>query len=210
MDNKHEWRNILSEVGAMWVYGGNPAKPHALLTSGKHSDAFFNISRLLENPLLVEKASRDLLRKMIMWRGTNVRFVGPAMGAITIAHECARQTKQRFAFAEKIEGRMAVTRFSLSPHETIIPVEDVMTTGDSTLATIQAALEIGGDLGTSILAIVNRGGKHDLFVEKVNRSLSIISLITVEVNTWAPDECPLCAAGSEVLKPKANWEKFSQ
>lgn len=210
MNIQKKWKNILSEIGTMWVHDGNAIKPHAVLTSGKHSDAFFNISRLLERPHLVEKASRNLLYKMLGRRGTDARFVGPAMGAITIAHECARQTKQQFAFAEKVDGRMAVTRFAFGHHETIIPVEDVMTTGASTLATIDAALEVGGELGNVILSVVNRSGREDLFVEKVNRSLSIISLITIEENTWPADECPLCKAGSLALKPKTNWEKFSR
>lgn len=84
--------------------------------------------------------------------------------------------------------------FSLRPAERILVVEDVITTGGSTRECI-AALTFAGGTPVAAASIVDRsGGTADIGVPKK-------SLLELNVETFSPENCPLCAAGSAAYKP---------
>lgn len=109
------WIRCYEEKGALWIHDGNVKRPHALLTSGKHSNGFFNSGIVGEDPEVIEQACEDLSGCLILEgfdEATPDRVVGPAMGAITLAHGIAAaisMIRRRFmapnclcAFAEKM------------------------------------------------------------------------------------------------------------
>ncbi len=140
------WIKEYKKRGALWLHDNNPVRPHALLTSGKHSGGFFNSGLVLEDPFLLDKACQDLL-VLLTGAGCTVykdvhRVVGPAMGAITLAHSLAYRiagvtfSSQCFcSYTEKEvldgENTMVFKRTSVKDGESVLAVEDVLTTGGS-------------------------------------------------------------------------------
>lgn len=122
--------------------------------------------------------------------------VAPAMGGLMIGHEVARALGARSIFTERdSDGKMVLRRgFSVRPGERCVVIEDVITTGGST----KEVVELLQSLGAVVLAagsIIDRsGGGAQVGVPRV-------ALVTMEVTAWKPEACPLCAAGTPVVKP---------
>ncbi len=214
-----EWTARYKEYGALWTHDGNEKRPHALLTSGNHSNAFINSEQVLEDPLFLDDACGDLLTLLIE-QGLDIetvdRVVGPAMGAITMAHDMARhigRSRSRpclRAYSEKethdgVVTHMAFKRTEIAPGERVLVVEDVFNTGGSVERTAQAVIKAGGSVVPFSAILLNRSNHTEFDGRK------IVSLIQYPMAIWAPDACPLCAQGSEVLLPKQkeNWERLN-
>jgi len=219
-DNANRWTETYKAKSALWIHDGNPKRPHALLTSGMHSGGFFNSGLVTEDPLLLGHACHDLafmLRTQANIREIN-RVVGPAMGAIAIAH-CIAWSISRLSgrtpnnhclssFTEKIVvgdfERQILKRTTMRPGETVITVEDVITTGGSVIRTAEAVTEAGGKLFPYILTLVNRSGLSEIDGRR------IVALIDQPMPMWdAPPvgDCPLCKQGSKAIRPKGaeSW-----
>ncbi len=204
---------------ALWIHDGLPARPHALLTSGRHSSGFFNSELITEDPLILDEACEHLA--FLIQKEANVhaidRVVGPAMGAITVAHDLARQIGNKRghsclrAYAEKeldIFGNVRGMRFirtAIQPGDYILLCEDVITTGTSIGLTACAVTDAGGIVLPYVIALINRSG-HAMIDGK-----EIIALINREMPVWEADVCPLCAKGSEAIRPKGteNWARLT-
>ncbi len=214
--NEKYWFDKYRELGALWVHDGNMLRPHVLLTSGAHSNGFFNSSLVFEIPAVAERAAADLVRLFADFRFPTIwpdRVVGPAMGAITLAHEIARQIEIREAspctmsFAEKVNdgADMAFTRTGPKFGERVLCVEDVLTTGGSVRKMVRAVEEAGGQVMPYILVLVNRSGEVSVDGRK------IVPLIERHMPSFAPGPCPLCQGGSEAIRPKGadNWTRLN-
>ena len=129
-------------------------------------------------------------------RGLGIETVlSPALGGIVIGHEVARALGVRAIFAERQEGQLMLRRgFSLSPGEKVLVVEDVVTTGGSTRETIEVARAAGATVVGAASIIDRSGGQQALDVP-------YHALATVALPTYQPESCPLCAAGSQAVKP---------
>lgn len=208
--NQVGWIRTFIEKVAFWKHDGNPRRPHALLTSGNHSDGFFNGSLVVMDPRLVALAAHDLIMKVVEVMGVKIdveMVIGSAFGAITLAHEIARQAGTDMGFTEPVvteAGKeMVLKRFSLEKGAPVIVVEDVMTTGSTTRKTIAEIETQGGLVLEPILVLVNRSGMSKL------EGRRIIALVDTEMPIWKSNECPLCKQGSEALRPKGNWDKLT-
>lgn len=213
------WKAEYRGRGALWIHDEDPLRPHALLTSGNHSTGFFNSEGVLEDPALVDGAALDLT-ELLEFAGLDLtkvnRVVGPAMGAITLAHDIARHISYKSpegclrAYVEKHEDvdgvrSMRFGRTKLRAGEHVLLAEDVMTTGGSIALTADAVLKAGGIVLPYVVVLVNRSGHSHI------DGREIVSLITHPMPVYTPDECPLCAAGSEPLRPKdsENWQRLN-
>ncbi len=213
------WIAEYQRKGALWIHDGNPKRPHALLTSGKHSSGFFNSGIVMEDTTLLDQASSDLVEilreKGLILDGVN-RVVGPAMGAITLAHDIARHIARLndgnkpclSGFTEKFEaaGKMMVfKRTNLNPSELILIVEDVLTTGGSIELTATAVAASCCYTVPFVAVLVNRSGLREVNGKKV------VALIDQPMPIWEPDDCPLCKEGSEAIRPKGreNWARLN-
>ena len=177
---------ILEETGS-YLNG------HFLLSSGLHSDTYIQCAKVLKYPRYAE-----LFGKLISSQvNSKIDYVvSPAMGGIIIGYEVAKSLNAVFLFTERNEnGEMTLRREqNIEKDKNILIVEDVITTGKSTLEVANVVKKFGGEI-LGISCIVNRSQKEDLFGKK------IISLIKVQANVYPPEDCPLCEKGYEIVKP---------
>lgn len=207
---EEQWMEKFKETGALWIHDDNPKRPHALLTSGNHSNGFFNGSLVIKYPILLSDAVQDLLSKLKEYKPNQV--IGSAFGAITIAHEMAKNFSCQFGFTEPVtedgEKKMALKRFSVEGQKVLL-VEDVMTTGGTTIKTAMAVKEGEGEVVPVVGVLVNRSGREYLDCGEGIGKLKIVALIDRSMPMWTPEECPLCQRGSEAIRPKGNWDKLN-
>ncbi|MGI5859558.1 MAG: orotate phosphoribosyltransferase [Tepidanaerobacteraceae bacterium] len=166
---------------------------HFLLTSGRHSDKYLQCAQLLQYPQATEKACRQLTEYL---KGMNIQTViGPAMGGIILSYEMGRQLDVRSIFAEREDGKMALRRgFAVKPGERVLVVEDVVTTGGSVKEVISLIKEVGGEV-VAVAALVDRSGGKAAF------GVPAYYLLDLQVESYSPEECPLCKKGMPVVKP---------
>jgi len=173
-------------------------KGHFRLTSGLHSPEYLQCALVLQHPRHAEHFGRLLAAE---FRRLEPAFnvgvvVSPAIGGLIIGHEVARALGARFIFSERdAAGKMVLRRgFTVEPGETAVVVEDVVTTGGSSREVIDILKEAGARVIGAGSIIDRSGGAADLGVPRV-------ALKTMEVVAYQADDCPLCRAGSPVVKP---------
>jgi orotate phosphoribosyltransferase len=172
-------------------------KGHFRLTSGLHSPEYLQCALVLAHPKHAETLGRCLaeaISAIAPERPTLV--VSPAMGGLIIGHEVARALGVRHIFTERDPDRKMTLRrgFSVQPGDLAVVIEDVITTGGST-AEVVALLESQGARVLAAGSIIDRSGGT------ANVGVPRTALATLEVQTWDPQACPLCAQGLEVVKP---------
>jgi orotate phosphoribosyltransferase len=170
---------------------------HFLLSSGLHSARYLQCALVLMDPEVATRLGGELasaLRPLVGGRAPGA-VVAPAMGGILVAHEVARGFGCRALFTERERGSMTFRRgFALAPGEAVLVVEDVVTTGGSTREVMEAVRACGAEV-LAVGSLVDRsGGAVDLGVPRR-------SLLALEVPTYPPSTCPLCAGGSTPVKP---------
>lgn len=166
---------------------------HFILTSGRHSAKYLQCAKLFKNAKYSELLCADLAKK---FAEDNVELVvGPAVGAVIMAYEMGKQCGTENIFAERENGEMTFRRgFKVEQGQRVLVVEDVVTTGGSVKEVIKLVQEAGG-IVAGIGSIVDRtGGKIDFGVKYE-------AVISMEVESFDPDNCPLCAAGTPAVKP---------
>jgi orotate phosphoribosyltransferase len=166
---------------------------HFRLSSGLHSDRYLQSALVLQYPEFAEAIGRALAHRTLHLQPTVV--LSPAIGGIVIGQETGRALGVRAIFAERQDGVMTLRRgFSLAPSDRVLIVEDVITTGGSTRETAAVAEAIGAQV-IGAAAIVDRGAGAASF------TLPLQALVRLEVPTYAPESCPMCARGDAIVKP---------
>lgn len=168
---------------------------HFILTSGKHSEKYMQCAMLFQYPEESKKCCEEL-SKRILTDGIKIdTVVSPAIGGILMGYEMSDCLGVRNIFAERENGTMTFRRgFEVKPGEKVIVCEDVVTTGGSVKEVIKALEEKGADV-VCVCSIVDRsGGKADFGVP-------FKSLVTINFDTYEPEDCPLCKSGKQAIKP---------
>jgi orotate phosphoribosyltransferase len=169
---------------------------HFVLSSGRHSDEYWEKFRLLEWPQVTEELCQRIAARY--QEAAIEAVVGPTTGGALLAQEVARQLRTRCLLAEPARqgGRELRRGFTLQPGERVLIVDDVLTTGLSLRETL-AAIEPYGPQVVSIEVLIDRSGCA-AFTQFEPPGHAVL---TVSARTYAPDECPLCAGGVPVVKP---------
>jgi orotate phosphoribosyltransferase len=166
---------------------------HFRLSSGLHSPGYLQCALVLSHPQHAETLGRAIAEQANDLRATVV--LSPALGGVVIGHEVGRALGVRAMFAERQDGELTLRRgFMLSETDRILVVEDVLTTGGSTRETMQVATAAGGRV-VGAAAIVDRSAGAAKF------DVPFAALLQVDLPTFEPDRCPLCAQGMPVTKP---------
>lgn len=169
---------------------------HFLLTSGLHSPVYWEKFRVLQYPNYTEQLCRLIANH---FRKQQVQVVaGPTTGGIILAFEVARQLGVRSIFAEKEGGIRAFRRgFTVSPGERVLIVDDILTTGGSISEVITAVNECGG-IAVGVGVLVDRSEQPVAF------GIPLFSCLRSAVETYTPQDCPLCAAQIPLVKPGSS------
>ncbi|MDR2792092.1 MAG: orotate phosphoribosyltransferase [Treponema sp.] len=184
---------LLKESGAM-------LEGHFLLSSGRHSNRYFQCAKLLQYP---DKAARVLapvaerLREAIQAGVIAIDGIaGPALGGIIVAYELGRQLGYPAFFTERdASGSMALRRgFEIRDGMNVLIAEDVITTAKSSLETARILESLGARV-TALACIVDRGA----FGEGL--TLPLYAAATIEAASWDETDCELCKQGIPAVKP---------
>jgi orotate phosphoribosyltransferase len=180
-------------VLALFRNSGALLEGHFRLSSGLHSDRYLQSALVLQYPEFAEALGHALAERNKHLQATVV--LSPALGGIVIGQEVGRALGVRAIFVERQEGAMTLRRgFALEPADRVLVVEDVITTGGSTRETAAVADSVGAQV-IGAAAIVDRRANGTPI------DLPIQSLVRIEVPTYPPDACPLCAQGVAIVKP---------
>jgi orotate phosphoribosyltransferase len=184
---------IDSDVLDLFRKSGALLEGHFRLTSGLHSDRYLQSALVLQYPEFAT-ALGEALGGRTRHLGATV-VLSPALGGIVIGQEVGRALGVRAIFTERQDGVMTLRRgFTLSPSDRVLVVEDVITTGGSTRETAQAADALGARV-VGAAAIIDRG------TDPARLNLPTQTLVKLDVPVYEPAACPLCAAGTPVVKP---------
>ena len=166
---------------------------HFVLSSGRHSAGYVQCARLLEEPERARAVGMALAERLRPHAPRSI--VSPALGGLIIGHEVAAALGVPFRFTERKAGEMTMRRgFVVPAHERVAIVEDVVTTGGSTLEAAAVASDRGARV-VAIGAIIDRSGDRGPF------RVPFESLIELDLETWDAADCPLCAGGSTARRP---------
>lgn len=168
-------------------------KGHFLLSSGKHSDEYWEKFWVLQYPQYVETLCGEIARR---YSNDGIEVVlGPTTGGILLAMETGRQLKTRALYAEKEEGVRSLRRgLRLEPGTRTLIVDDILTTGGALRECIDLANQCEATIvGTAVL-VDRSGGTVDV-------GYRLESLLTVTATTYQAENCPFCADNIPLIKP---------
>ena len=179
-----ELESILQERGAV-------LRGHFQFASGRHGDTYIEKFRILQWPDLTSDMCKLIAEH---FRGVPNLLAGPTTGGILLAHDTARHLGLPSFIAENKEdgtGREFRRGFEIGPGHKVLVVDDVLTTGGSVREVIAAVRERGAE-------VVGVGMLVDRTNGKVDFGVPFFACISLEVVSWAPEECPLCKEGVEL------------
>lgn len=206
-----QWFEVL-EAG--WVHNNDPAKPHVILASGKHSNGFFLCKKVLKYGNLREMLAACIinnLRKVGSLSGIGGVFGAP-YSSITLSADVAKLMRVPHYIVEKSknpdgsDGMVFKADDPIPDGTTLLQVEELITTLHS--ASLAKDAIITGNPGQVnffpvIGALVYR---PDNLENEFARY--VCAHISKSVPSWEPDKCPLCAKGSVAIRPKGNWAQL--
>lgn len=194
--NKNEILSLFKDADAL-------LQGHFKLTSGKHSEWYFEKIRLIENPAALDRIINLLVERIRSEKKQFDYVISPAYGAIAIGFLAALKLGKRFAFTQRVDEKMAFRPGwrGLEPGRKAIVVEDILTTGGS-IQEVVACLKEKGIAIAGIYVLVDRtAGAVPIEGRPVG------SLIALKVEAFEPEDCPFCKAGIPLVKPGASDKK---
>jgi len=182
---------------AAFTSAGAFLRGHFVYTSGRHGADYLEKFRILEDP----KATTELAAMIAdHFEPSGVELVaGPTTGGILLAYEVARQLGVNAVYVERGEsgGRVLRRGFEIEPGTRLLVVDDVVTTGGSLAETISCLRAASGDVvGVGVLADRTSG--------RTSVDVPFFACLTVDFPSYAAHECPLCAQGIPVGKPRGS------
>ncbi len=169
---------------------------HFLLSSGRHSGQYVEKFNLLRQPAATSSACASFAE---LFRGDDIDVVaGPTTGGVILAFELARQLGAVAAYAERKadggQGREFRRGTVFPAGARVLVVDDILTTGGSVRETLDALQEHPVEIVGAAILVDRAGGAVDLGVP-------LHALVTMDIATWAPEDCPLCRQGLPLIKP---------
>lgn len=175
------------EILALFQESGAMLDGHFLLTSGRHSDVYFEKFTILRQPPYVEKLCQLMAD---LFREANVELVvGPTTGGLLIAYETAKHLRTDSIYAEAGEdgkSRIFKRGFAIDPGTRVLIVDDILTTGRSVHEVINLCRSYEAEIVGLGLLLDRSGGKTKF-------DYPLKALATVSAESWESADCPLCA-----------------
>ena len=188
------------EILEIFQKSGALLSGHFRLSSGLHSGKYLQCALVLQYPDLAEQLCGQLACEFKLPGSKINAVVSPAIGGIIVGHEVAKVLGCRALFCEREEGKMKLRRgFEIGRGERVVIVEDVITTGGSVKEIVEIVKGMGGEV-EGIGAIVDRS-KPSFSDELATLNLPLKSLLRIDIETYSPEECPICKQGIPLEKP---------
>ena len=166
---------------------------HFRLTSGRHSDTYFQCAKVLQYPPHCEKICSDIAD---FFRNFEIdTVIAPAIGGIVVAQEVGRQLNKKNFWADREDKTITLRRgFSIQPGEKCLVCEDVVTTGGSVFEVMDIVKSRGGEV-VGVAYIVDRSNG------KISFGVPQKSVVSLDVVSFEPESCPLCSQNIPLIKP---------
>ena len=170
--------NILKKTNAL-------LEGHFVLSSGLHSSKYIQCAKLLSFPNLADKICKSLANK-IKKKFNNIDLIlAPAMGGVIIGYEIGKLLKKETIFCERVKGKFTLRRgFNIKKGSRVLIIEDVITTGKSSLECVKLIKKSKAKL-IGFASIIDRSTKQSLKIKT-----KIISHLKIEVPTYRANNLP--------------------
>ena len=168
---------ILKETNAL-------IEGHFILSSGLHSGKYVQCAKLLSKPHKAQKICSSLAEKIQLQFSKIDLILSPAMGGIIIGYEIGKLIQVETIFAERVEGKFALRRdFNIPKDSNVLIIEDVITTGKSSLECSKLINVANANL-IGFACIIDRSNKKSMIKDK------IISQIEIDIPTFTEKNLP--------------------
>ena len=176
---------------------------HFVLSSGLHSPRYVQCAKLLSLPKASNKFTLSLSKKIKKHIKNIDIILSPAMGGIIIGYEIGRLLNKETIFCERVEGKFKLRRgFSIKKNSRVLIVEDVITTGKSSLECVKLIKKSKAKI-LGFACLIDRSSKLSLKIKKHK----IISQVKLEVPTYKKNNLPTYLKKIPITKPGSRFLK---
>jgi len=176
---------------------------HFVLSSGLHSPLYVQCAKLLSHPNKSKKVCLSLSKK-IKNKIKNIDLIlSPAMGGIIVGYEIGRLLNKETIFCERVNGKFKLRRgFSIKKKSKVLIVEDVITTGKSSLECVKLIKKSGAKL-LGFACLIDRSNKNSLKI----KNKKIISQVKLDIPTYNNNKLPISLKKIPITKPGSRFLK---
>ena len=191
--------SIMSEDEVLKIYKSIDAllEGHFILSSGLHSRMYLQSALVFSNTKIAELLCKSLSTKVknLIDIDSIDLIVSPAMGGVIVGYELSRHLNKLNIFAERKDGVFSIRRgFKINKGQKVLVVEDIVTTGKSSLECFECINELGGEI-VAEAALINRGG------DSVNLGVPLITLANLDIPNYKPENLPEDLKNLPAIKP---------
>ncbi|MDC3039954.1 orotate phosphoribosyltransferase [Candidatus Pelagibacter sp.] len=187
--------NILKKTNAL-------LEGHFVLSSGLHSPKYIQCAKLLSYPHKADLICKSLANKIKKNFKKIDIILAPAMGGIIIGYEIGKLLKKETIFCERVNGKFKLRRgFSIKKNSKVLIIEDVITTGKSSLECVRLINKSKAKL-VGFASIINRSTKKNLKIKQ-----KIISHLKIDVPTYKSNQLPKELKSIPITKPGSRFIK---
>ena len=195
MHSPKKYLNILKKTNAL-------LEGHFVLSSGLHSSKYIQCAKLLSFPHLSEKICKSLAKKIKKNFKKIDLILAPAMGGIIIGYEIGKILKKETIFCERVDGVFKLRRgFNIKKNSKVLIIEDVITTGKSSLECVKLIKKAKAKL-IGFASIIDRSTKKNLKIKS-----KIISELRIEVPTYKKNNLPDFLKSTPITVPGSRYIK---
>ena len=175
---------------------------HFVLSSGLHSSKYIQCAKLLSFPSKAEKICKSLSKKIKSKFKKIDLILAPAMGGIVIGYEIGRLLKKETIFCERVKGKFTLRRgFEIKKSSKVLIIEDVITTGKSSLECVKLIKNSKATL-VGFASIIDRSSKKTLKIKQ-----KIVSHLKIDVPTYKKNQIPINLKLTPITKPGSRFIK---
>ena len=175
---------------------------HFVLSSGLHSSKYIQCAKLLSFPAKAEKICKSLALKIKRKFKKIDLILAPAMGGIIIGYEIGKLLKIETIFCERVNGKFTLRRgFNIKKGDKVLIIEDVITTGKSSMECVELIKKAKGKL-VGFATIIDRSSKKTLKIKK-----KIVSHLKIDVPTYKRKNLPKSLKLIPITTPGSRFIK---
>ena len=175
---------------------------HFVLSSGLHSPMYIQCAKLLSNPRVSKNLCKSLSKKIKRKFKKIDLILSPAMGGIIIGYEIGRLLNKETIFAERVNGKFSLRRgFTIKKNSKVLIIEDVITTGKSSLECVKLIKKANAKL-LGFASIIDRSSKKSLKIKT-----KIVSHLKIDVPVYSQKKLPKTLKYIPITTPGSRFIK---